>query len=378
LEIVVNTRLLIKNKLEGIGWFTFETMKRITQQHPEHHFIFLFDREFDEEFIFADNITPLILSPPARHPFLFVWWFELSVANFLNKFKPDLFLSPDGYLSLRANCKQLAVMHDLNFEHYPNDLPFLVRKYYRYYFPRFAKKATRIATVSEFSKQDIIKQYGIDKNKIDVVYNGCNSLFKPISEEQKANTRKLYTSDKEYFVFVGALHPRKNISRLLLAFDKLKSEEKGETKLVIVGEKYYWTKEIKMTYISMKHKQDVVFTGRLNSKDLKNVIASAIAMVYVPYFEGFGIPIIEAFNCGTAVITSNVTSMPEVAANAALLVNPLSIDEICGAMKFLEKDEEYRQELINKGTQRAKDFSWDRTAAKLWEIIVKTSKSENL
>ena len=92
MEIVVNTRLLLKDRLEGIGWFSYETLQRITRQHPEHHFIFLFDREFDEEFIFSDNVTPLIISPPARHPFLFYWWFEISVAGILKRLKPDLFL----------------------------------------------------------------------------------------------------------------------------------------------------------------------------------------------------------------------------------------------------------------------------------------------
>ena len=140
MTIAVNTRLLIKNKLDGIGRFTHETLKRITTEHKEHHFVFLFDRDFDEEFIFSDNITPLILGPQARHPVLFYIWFEMSVGNVLNKLKPDLFLSPDGYLSLRARCKSLPVIHDINFAHYPQDLPYSVRKYYNHFFPKFAKK----------------------------------------------------------------------------------------------------------------------------------------------------------------------------------------------------------------------------------------------
>ncbi len=372
MEIVVNTRLLLKNKLEGIGWFTFETLKRITQNHPDDHFIFLFDRNFDEEFLFSENVTPLILSPPARHPFLFYWWFEFSVANFLNKFKPDLFLSPDGYMSLKANCKQLAVIHDLNFAHYPNDLPFLVRKYYNYFFPKFAHKATRIATVSQFSKNDIINQYNIKATTIDVVYNGCNSVFKPVSENVQNATKQKYTAGCDYFVFVGALHPRKNISRLFQAFDKFKNTESSSVKLVIVGEKYYWTSEIKRTYLNMQHKNDVVFTGRLAADELKNVIASALAMTYVPYFEGFGIPILEAFNCETPLITSNVTSMPEIAADAALLVDPFSVESIANAMLYIYKDEDMRNVLIEKGKKRKLDFSWDKTADALWNSILKT------
>ena len=165
MDIVVNTRLLIREKLEGIGQFSYETLKIITIQNPNVHFYFLFDRDFDDEFIFGENITPIVLSPKARHPLLFVWWFEVEVAAILNKIKPDLFLSPDGYLSLRSNCKQLPVIHDINFEHFKGNLPWLVQKYYNYFFPRFAKKAIRIATVSEFSKNDIATTYSIDKNK---------------------------------------------------------------------------------------------------------------------------------------------------------------------------------------------------------------------
>lgn len=372
MEIVVNTRLLIKDKLEGIGWFTYETLKRITQNHPEHHFIFLFDRDFDETFIFADNVTPLILSPQARHPILFYLWFEHSVANFLNKYKPDLFLSPDGYLSLRAKCKQLAVIHDLNFEHYPNDLPFLVRKYYKYFFPKFAVKATRIATVSEYSKKDIEQTYAIDSQKIDIVHNGCNSLYKSISEELKKQTQHIYAQDNDYFLYVGSLHPRKNIKRLFEAFEKFKSSTKSSTKLIIVGEKYYWTKEIKETYKRMNFKEDVIFTGRLSTEELKNVLGAALAMTYIPYFEGFGIPILEAMNAGIPVITSNVTSMPEVAGDAAILVDPFSVNSIADAMVYIYKDEDMRSTLIKRGFERKEKFSWDKTAELLWCSIEKT------
>src|SRR6186713_1838153 len=112
MKIAVNTRFLLKDKLEGIGWFTYESMKRITQQHPEHEFIFLFDRPYSPDFIFSSNITPKALFPPARHAFLWYWWFEGSVAAFLKKNPPDLFLSTDGFLSLRAPVKQVAVIHD--------------------------------------------------------------------------------------------------------------------------------------------------------------------------------------------------------------------------------------------------------------------------
>lgn len=375
MEIVVNTRLLIKNKLEGIGWFTYETLKRITQSHPEHHFTFIFDRDFDQEFIFSDNITPLVLSPQARHPLLFYIWFEFSITKILKDLKPDLFLSPDGYLSLSTDVKSLAVIHDLNFEHYPKDLPFLVRKYYQHFFPKFAHKAARIATVSEYSKQDISTTYGISSDKIDVVYNGAGDFFAPVSNPEKQDTKQKYTHSSDFFLFIGSLHPRKNITRLFLAFDEFKKSTPSDVKLLIVGEKYWWTSEIEHAYKNMQFKEEVLFTGGLPHKELQNIIASALSLVYVSYFEGFGIPILEAMQCDVPVITSNITSMPEVARDAALLVDPFSVDSIKEAMLKIAKDASLRNTLIEKGRERRKAFSWDKTADLLWKSIEKTLES---
>jgi len=371
LKIAINTRLLIKNKLEGIGWVAFETLKRITQQHPEHDFYFIFDRKYDDSFIFAENVHPIIAHPQARHPFLYYIWFEYSIPRILQKIKPDLFLSPDAYLSLSSGLKSLAIFHDLNFEHYPEDLPYLERLYYRKFFPKYARKADRIVTVSEFSKRDIINQYDVSADKIDVVYNGANEQFKPISETEQNETRIKYTEGKPYFVFVGALHPRKNIARLFQAFDIFKQQDNKDVKLLVVGNKKWWTKEIQNAFEHMKYTSDVAFSGRLPANDLHRVIASALALTYISYFEGFGIPIVEAFYCDVPVITSNVTSMPEVAGDAALLADPFSVKSITSALEQIANNEELRQELIAKGRERRKLFNWQQTADNLWKSIEK-------
>ena len=201
MQIAVNTRLLLKNRLEGIGWFSYQTLKRITEANKDVHFVFIFDRPYCEEFIFSDNITPIIVSPQARHPFLYYAWLEFGVKSTLNGLKPDLFLSPDGFLSLGAKCKQLPVIHDINFLHNPKDTKLLTRRYYNYFFPKFAQKASRIATVSEFSKKDISDNYKISPDKIDVVYNGINSSFGPVSENVKTETKKRFSDGKDYFLF---------------------------------------------------------------------------------------------------------------------------------------------------------------------------------
>ena len=372
IKIAVNTRLLLKNKLEGIGWFTYESLKRITQQHKEVDFLFFFDRKFDDTFIFSDNITPISVFPQARHPFLYFWWFQMSMPYVLNKYKADMFLSPDGFGCLTSSKKQLVVIHDLNFEHYPENLPWLERNNYKFFVPRFAKKADRIATVSEFSKQDIINHYNIPENKIDVVYNGSNEEYKPVSEEIKKLTKQKYSNNCPFFVFVGSLHPRKNIANLFKAFDLFKQTDNQNHKLIIVGAKKWWTNDITEAYNNLQFQNDVIFTGRLEPEDFKHVLATATANMYVSIFEGFGIPIVESFYAEVPVITSNVTSMPEIAGNAALLVDPFSIQSIATAMTDISRDENLRNNLIELGKEQKNNFSWQKTADKLWLSIEKT------
>lgn len=375
MQIVVNTRLLLKNRLEGIGWFTRETLQRITTTHPEHHFVFLFDRPFDESFIFSDNITPVILSPQARHPFLYYLWFQHSVKSVLNRMQPDLFLSPDGFLSLGAKCKQLPVIHDLNFLHHQKDVKWLTSKYYNYYFPKFAQAATRIATVSEHSKKDICESYKIAPEKIDVVYNGINSFFRPLNEDEKISTRKKFAGSCEYFVNVGSLHPRKNIINLLRAFALFKKENRGNTKLVLAGPHFWGLPDIYKTMEDLQLKDEVIFTGRLSNDDLALVLGSALALTFVPYYEGFGIPLIEAMQAEVPVITANVTSLPEVAGEAALLVNPFDISEIKNAMTKVYTDKKLALKLVAKGLLQKQKFSWDKSADLLWNSIIKATNA---
>ncbi len=367
--IAVNTRLLLKDKLEGIGWFTLETLKRMTINHPEHQFIFIFDRPFEKEFIFAENVTPVVIGPPTRHPVLWYIWFEFQIPKVLKKYKADLFLSTDGYLSLNTKVPQLAVIHDINFVHRPADLPWLKAKYYNYFFPKFAKKAKRISTVSFYSKEDITRSFKVDYDKIDVVYDGINQIFEPINEEEKKAVRERFTGGSEYFIFVGALHPRKNVNGLLKAFDAYKSIDDNNIKLVVVGGEMHKTGEIFDTFENMRFKKDVVFTGRVSSNELHDIFGAALALTFVPFFEGFGIPVVEAMSAGIPVICSNTTSIPEVGGNAVLYADPCKIDQITEAMFKIENDAELRGELIKKGFRQKEKFSWDETSRLLWMSI---------
>ncbi|MDB2621917.1 glycosyltransferase family 4 protein [Flavobacteriales bacterium] len=371
MRIAVNTRLLLKNKLEGIGWYTLETLSRIVKSHPEHEFYFLFDRPYSQKFIFAENVHPIVINPPTRHPILWYLWFEHRIPRVLKKLEADLFLSPDGFLSLSNNTPSIAVIHDINFKHHPKDLKYLHRIFYNYFFKKYAQKADRIITVSDFSKTDICNSYQIDPSKIDVTLNGVNNNFHPIGLDQQIVVRKKYSEGKDYFLFVGALHPRKNISRLLQAFDEFKKNTKSSNKLLIVGAKMWWNKPLQTSFEEMKHKNDVIFTGRKSPEELNQLYASALAFCFVPYFEGFGIPIVEAMKCACPVITSNITAMPEIAGDAALLVDPFDTNEITQAMIKLNGNNELRSELSARGQMHAQHFNWNTTAQTLWESIEK-------
>lgn len=371
MKIVINTRLLIKGRIDGISRFTYETVKRICQNHPEHQFYLLFDRMYSKEFIFGDNVKPIIVPFQARHPFLWWFWFHSQVPRVLNALKPDVFVSTDGYSVVTGDTPVVDVIHDLNFEHFPEHLPYLVRKYYQKYFPQYAQKATRIATVSEFSKNDIHTLYNIPLEKIDVVYNGVSSSFQPLLDVEKLIIKQKYTNSADYFVYAGTLHPRKNIEGLFAAFKIFKEKTQSTMKLVIVGESMFLAKTIQKAYDKHPYKKDIVFTGRVSDKDLNYLLGSAFAMTYVPFFEGFGIPILEAFACNIPVITSNCTSMPEVAGEAALLCDPTNVESIANAMIQLYSDKDLPQKLIAHSQEQLQKFTWDKTAELLWESILK-------
>lgn len=369
MNIVVNTRLLLPNKLEGIGWVTYEIFSRMVTRHPEHQFFFLFDRAYDSRFIFSSNIKPIVLFPPARHPWLWELYYEIAVPLALKRCKADLFISPDSMICRHTSVPTISVMHDLNFKHYPQWLPKVVEQYYNKHMGTFARKATHLIAVSQFTKEDLINSYGIPSDKITVIHNAANPKYHPLDEQKKQDIRSVYTHGQSYFLFVGSLHPRKNIKRLLQAFDIFKEQDTNNIKMVIVGTPMWKSNKNNLLLQDLKHLDDIVFTGYLSDNELSEVMGAALGLVYVSLFEGFGIPIVEAFHAEVPVITSNVTSMPEVAGNAALLVDPYQTQSIANAMIKLAGDPQLQQDLICKGRQRREFFSWDRSADLFWQVI---------
>jgi len=363
--IAVNARFLLDGRLEGIGWFTYETLKRLVAWHPEIDFIFFFDRPYHQKFVFADNVTPVVLFPPARHPILFYCWFEFAVSKALKKYRADIFISTDGFLSLKTSVPTLLVIHDLAHVHFPEQVKYIEQRYYNFFMQRFAQKAARIATVSEYSKQDIHQQYAIPLEKIDVVYNGARESFIPISTDLQEQIKNKYASGKPYFFYIGSVHPRKNIHRLIRAFDQFKKRTNAPLKLLIAGRFAWQTGKVKEAFDQAQHQQDIDFLGYVKDEDVPLLMGSAYALTYISLFEGFGIPLLEAMNCNIPVITSNVSSMPEVINNAGLTVSPTSIEEIVSTMAKLYKNASLHEELSLNAQQQRLKFSWDLTTQRL-------------
>lgn len=368
MNIAINTRTLLSHRMEGVARYTYETSKRLTALHPEHQFYFFFDRPYDPSFVFSNNVTPVVLFPQARHPLLWYYWFEYSVTKALKKYQIDLFYSTDTYLSLRTSVPTVLVSHDLAYVHYPDHIPPRVLKYYQKYVPKFHKKADHIIAVSEATSVDIQQSYRIPKAKITVAHNACSHDFNVLSFNEKEHIKRRFTKGKPYFIYLGSIHPRKNIRRLIYAFEQFADQTGLPHDLILLGRWAWKTTDIATAKKRSKYKDRIhLFTD--HEEDITSLIAGAEALCYVSLFEGFGIPILEAMQSGVPVITSNKSSMPEVAGQAAILVNPESVEEISGAMQSITDNQNLRSDLISKGLENVKRFSWDHTASSISDQI---------
>ncbi len=371
MKIAINARELLKGRMEGIGRYIFETTRRMVLDHPEDEFYFFFDRAYDPSFIFADNVKPIVVHPQARHPILWYLWFEWGVPYYLKKHNIDVFYSGDTYVSMKTSVPTLIVCHDIAYKHYPNHLRASHKKYYQNNFPKFHKKADHIVAVSNFTKQDIVSTYDIEPDKVTIGYNATPKGFKPLEEDEKKKIKGELTKGNPYFIYVGSLHPRKNVVNLIKAFDIFKKEQGTDHKLVLVGRMAWKNEELKKTYETTTHRDDIIFTGHISNEQLPRYLAAAEALTYVSVFEGFGIPILEGMSSGTPVITSNVSSMPEVAGDAALLIDPHDPSSIANGMQEVISNTQLREDMISKGFERTKEFSWKKTADHIYEELRK-------
>lgn len=369
MKIALNARHMMTDRLEGVGTVTNELMSRIVANHPEDSFDYYFDRGYDQQFIHGPNVKGYAFFPPARLPFLIRYWMDHPVRSHIAKHRHDVFFSPDGFISKDLDVPVVTMVHDVAFLRNPMHITPSIRKFYARWMPIYIAQADHIITVSEFSKKEIMSGYGVTESRISVVYNGVSEKYSPLSDEEKEATGKTLAAGKPFFVYLGAIHPRKNILVLIRAFEQFKKNADLDYQLVIAGRPSWYTKEVYKAIESSPCKEDIRLTGFVNAATARLYMGNAVALIYPSRYEGFGLPVIEAMACGTPVMCSNVASLPEVAGDAALLFHPDDVDRICHGMEQLASDQLLRDDLIRKGRLRIKQFSWDKASGEVYDIL---------
>ena len=281
----------------------------------------------------------------------------------------DIFFSPHFiFSSLSKNCKMVVTFHDLSFLHHPQFFPLRKKIWHFNMNVKYqAQKADEIIAVSESTKEDLVDSYGINQEKIKVIYSGIGEQFKPINKDDPnlGRVRKKYNLPQDFILYFGTLEPRKNIPAAIKCFDYLKTHKpknSGIHNLVIAGTKGWYYKDIFKTAKNSKHFKDIIFTDFIDDKDKPYLYNLASLFVYPSFFEGFGFPPLEAMACGVPTITSNNSSLPEVVEGAAIMIDPYNLDELIWAVETVLEDESLRAKMIERGITQAKKFRWEKCA----------------
>jgi len=277
-----------------------------------------------------------------------------------------LFHATDHLLPYFRRIKSVFTLHDLIFIFHPETHKPLNRWFLTLMMPRFLRAADAVIAVSECTKRDAIRFYGIPEEKITVIYEGVNPRFRPASPETIAAVRARYNLPEHFILYVGTIEPRKNLTALLEAFHYLLATH--DLRLVIVGKKGWLYEGFFRRLRELGLEDRVIFTGYVPDEDLPAIYSAADLFVFPSLYEGFGLPVLEAMACGVPVICSNTSSLPEVAGDAALLVDPADVWALAGAMEQALTDEHLRSELMAKGLERARWFTWEKAAAKTLEV----------
>ncbi len=292
----------------------------------------------------------------------------IELNKLCKKYQIDV-LHTQYFIPFILSCKVVCTIHDICFEHY-KDI-FTKREYIRQkiLIPYAARKSKFIFTVSNHAKNDIIEHYKVEPEKVIVTYNAVNELFCKLDEKTLDITelkKRFNISDGPYLLTVGNLQPRKNLPRLIEAFNGWKRETNEDAQLVIVGKKAWMYSDI-LSSVSTEP-EDIILTDYVSNDDLVRLYNGARAFIYPSYFEGFGIPPLEAMACGTPIAVANTTSLPEVVGNAGIYFDPFNVGEIKQAINRLMKDDKLREELIKKGFKQKLVFKWENSA----ETIIRT------
>ena len=374
MNIAVNTRQLRCDEAVGRADLILNCFSALAKKYPQHRFIYIFDQAFDQKFITSDNIVAVVAGPEAKTSLRLQYWFNYKVPSVLKKYKADVFVSMDGMCSLRINVPQCLLLNDLSFVHHPQFYSGSMLRFYKKFIPKFLAKAKVIAATSESVKEDIVKQFGIDKEKIHLIYKSAAPVFHPISEKEKENIKEKYTEGKEYFIYAGPVGPDKNLINLLKAFSFFKKRQKSSMQLVVAGKAVNESTQFATDLRTFKFRSEVKWLNDLSEDANTKIMAGAYAMVCPVFVEGHNAVAMQALQCNVPVILSTSVRLPESAADVVLYANPNDFMDIASKMMLLFKDEDKRTQLINAGKAVIQETNPEKTADMLWDCITASIK----
>jgi len=363
MRIGIDARLVFYNRA-GIGQYIIQLIEALSSLEPEDDtFVLLQSRKDKSSIINSNGFERKSLWTPSHNRF------EQPALSFeISGLGLNLLHSPDFIPPFRRKCKSIITIHDLAFLLYPH---FLTKESARYYgqIDHAWRNTDHIIAVSEATKQDSINMLGVPEKKITVIHEATNPIYQPVPEDDAQRvSRGKYKLNKNFILFVSTIEPRKNLPGLLQAYRRLRDEYKRDEILVLSGSKGWLWEEVYETVDKLNLEKHVAFLGRVPSEDLVYLYNAAQLFVHPSFYEGFGLTPLEAMNCGTPVIVSNTSALPEVVGDAALMIDPHDIDGLTVAMWRALTEEELRQDLIKKGFKRAQNFSWQEAAKKTLDV----------
>ena len=302
---------------------------------------------------------------------------QLSIPLDLRREKVDLFHAPHYVLPPLTPCRSVVTIHDCIHLRFPQYLPNrLAYVYARSSLWIATHRASRVLTVSETSKRDILRYFHVPESRIDVIYNAIDErLGQAPSATELAEVRERYQLNDPFVLYTGNIKPHKNLERLIEAFHALRLGGLDQVKLLIIGDEISKYPALRRAVHRYKLHKHVRFFGFVPDKTLASLYRLASVFVFPSLYEGFGLPPLEAMAAGTPVITSNVSSLPEVVGNAAILIDPYEPDSIAEAMRRVLTDAPLREELREKGLARVKEFSWERSVQRVRQIYTEVIES---
>ena len=372
---VVLNGLPINYPISGVGRYTLMLSRSLNDLIGEQNIFWFGERKIGENignqnskhYLFLNRSIYLFKKLMRRVPYWRSLIFYCRNKQFqlhVRSVSPSLYHETNYALFDFDRGPTVITLYDLSFVKHPEWHPKDRVKYFEKYCLKKLSQVDAIITISEFSKKEIIELLGIDAKKIYVTYPGVDRKFMPEGERMKGLPNK-------YILFVGTLEPRKNLPTLLNAYRSLPKDLQEKYPLVISGAFGWYTDEFKKALRLLKGREKPILTGYVNQDDLPGLYRGASLFVYPSYYEGFGLPVIEAMASGVPVVTSNTTSLPEVVGETGLLVSPYDADALREAMIELIENEGLKRELLEKGITRAKQFSWKKCASETIEVYEK-------